>query len=108
MSYEDILVIYCTCPNSHSAQLAEQLIETQLAACVNINQNVRSVYRWQGTIAHELEDLLLIKSCKTAYKALESLIKSKHPYECPEIIAMPLIQGYPPYITWLQQNIQGT
>ncbi len=74
-----------------------------MAACVNILPGIRSVYRWQGKLESAQEILLLIKSHSQAYPALEQLIQRLHPYELPEIIAVPVENGLPAYLDWISE-----
>lgn len=95
-------IILCTCPDKDTAdKIARHLIEQQLAACVSILPQVTSVYQWQGQTEIAEEHLLIIKSPHSAYKHIESLIQSLHPYEIPEIIAIPVEHGLPGYINWI-------
>ncbi len=97
-------IILCTCPNKKSADdLASHLITEKLAACVNIIDGVRSVYEWQGKIEKSQEQLLVIKSHSDQYAAIESTIKTLHPYELPEIIAVPIERGHPEYLQWINK-----
>jgi len=89
-------------PDDASArQLAAQLIEARLAACVNILAPCRSVYRWDGKVEDASEVPLLIKTTTARYAALEAAIQARHPYELPEIIAVPLSRGLPAYLGWV-------
>jgi len=97
-----VIVTYCTCPDQATAEkIARLLVESSLAACVNILPNLTSVYSWNGQIESAEEHLLMIKSPQAAYKAIETAIRSQHPYELPEIIAVPVVQGLPEYINWI-------
>ena len=97
-------LILCTCPDEECAeQLAHALVEQRVAACVNILPGIRSVYRWQGKLESAQENLLLIKSHSQAYPALEQLIQRLHPYELPEIIAVPVENGLPAYLDWISE-----
>jgi periplasmic divalent cation tolerance protein len=101
----DFLLVYCTCPDLPTAeQLASQVIGHNVAACVNILPNLISIYRWQGKIEKQQEYLLLIKLQCTQYTQLEKLLKSMHPYQVPEIIAVPITHGLPEYLAWLRKN----
>jgi periplasmic divalent cation tolerance protein len=82
-------------------RLAELLVEKQLAACVNILAPCRSVYRWQGAVRHDEEHPMLIKTTAERYPALEQALRSGHPYELPEIIAVPIERGLPAYLQWV-------
>lgn len=95
-------LIYCTCPNQDIAELiARQLIDERLAACVNILPGVTSVYEWEGQIEFAQEHLLLIKSQASRYPAIEKTIKSLHPYQLPEIIAVEIDRGSKEYMNWI-------
>jgi periplasmic divalent cation tolerance protein len=95
------LLVLTNLPDQPSAEnLARQLVEQKLAACVNILAPCTSVYRWQGNIESTAEIPLLIKTTSTAYPALEDAIRRLHPYELPEIVQVPLSGGLPAYIQW--------
>jgi len=103
------LLILCTVPDRESAlRLSEHLVEKGLAACVNITQPLTSVYRWQGRTETAEEQLLMIKTTQRLYAALETAILSLHPYELPEIIAVPVTQGLPGYLDWVEQCTKTT
>jgi len=95
------LLILCTCPPDKAAELAQFLVETHLAACVNILPEVRSVYRWEGKVCNEAESLLLIKTEQVVYLELERRLRERHPYEIPEIVAIPIERGLPDYLQWI-------
>jgi periplasmic divalent cation tolerance protein len=95
-------IIFCTCPDQKTAkEIADQLIINHLAACVNIAPGITSVYQWQGKIESTQEQLLFIKSHSNQYQAIETKIKQIHPYELPEIIAVPIERGLPEYLQWI-------
>ncbi|BBL72538.1 divalent-cation tolerance protein CutA [Methylogaea oryzae] len=99
---DDYYLVLCTCPDRPSADgLAESLVRERLAACVNILPGVESVYRWEGNVERGAELLLLIKTEKRAYAALQEHIKGRHPYEVPEIIALPIAAGATDYLQWV-------
>jgi len=103
----DFQIILCTCPQQEFAQnLAEKLVAEKLAACVNIIPQILSIYRWQGVIEKAPEFLLLIKTTASHYVAIEALIQQLHPYNTPEIISLPVVQGSSAYLTYLQQNLR--
>ena len=98
----DTLLILTNCPDEESANvIALAVVEAKLAACVNILPRVQSVYRWQGTVESASEIPLLIKSTAKNYPALEAAIRARHPYDIPEIIALPIRQGLPAYLNWV-------
>jgi len=95
-------LILCTCPDKDTAKkLAHLLITKNLAACVNILPGVTSVYSWEGQIESVSEHLLLIKSSKENYSLIEITLFKHHPYEIPEIIALPIDRGLPEYLDWM-------
>ena len=96
------LVVYCTCPDEATAsRIAEALVSERLAACVNRVPGIRSTYRWEGRIQDEPEVLLLIKTVADRYPALELRLKALHPYDVPEIIAVPVAAGSASYLAWI-------
>ena len=96
------LLVLTNCPDEESANaIALALVEERLAACVNILPRVQSVYRWQGTVESATEIPLFIKSTATNYPALEAAIRNRHPYQVPEIIALPVERGLPAYLDWI-------
>lgn len=96
-------IVLCTCPEQETAQrLATGLVERQLAACVNVLPGVRSFYRWEGRLEQADEVQLLIKTSNNNYPAVEQFIRQQHPYEVPEIIAIPVTAGLPAYLKWLE------
>ena len=95
-------VILCTCPSADDAtRLARAVVGEQLAACVNILAGVRSIYRWKGEICDDAEFLLVIKTATDRVEALRERLVTLHPYECPEVIALPIVAGHTPYLDWL-------
>lgn len=96
------LLVITNLPDAYSAHaLAGALIEARLSACVNILAPCRSVYRWQGKVEDAEEVPVLIKTTAARYAALEAAIRARHPYELPEIIAVPISQGLPEYLAWV-------
>lgn len=98
----ETLLVITNLPDARSANaLADALVEARLAACVNILAPCRSVYRWQGKTENAEELPVLIKTTAARYAALEAAIRARHPYELPEIIAVPLERGLPEYLAWV-------
>lgn len=98
----DALVVLTNLPDAAAANaLASHLVELRLAACVNILAPCRSVYRWQDAVENAEEVPLLIKTTSERYPALEAEIRNRHPYELPEIVAVPLVRGLPAYLDWI-------
>ncbi|MCL7420343.1 MAG: divalent-cation tolerance protein CutA [Methylobacter sp.] len=101
-------LILCTCPDRDTAdKIARLLVTGQLAACVNILPGILSVYTWQGQVESAQEHLLLIKSSKDRYQALEAAIRDNHPYDVPEIIAVPVEAGLPEYLHWIDSCLSS-
>ncbi len=97
-----VLLVLTNLPDRAAAEkLADALLEKQLAACVNILAPCRSVYRWKGAVRHDEEHPMLIKTTIERYPALEQAIRAGHPYELPEIIAVPVERGLPEYLDWV-------
>ena len=96
------LLVLTNLPDRAAAErLADLLVEKRLAACVNILAPCRSVYRWKGAVQHDEEHPLLIKTNAERYADVEAAIRAGHPYELPEIIAVPIEHGLPAYLSWL-------
>ena len=96
------LLVLTNLPDRAAAErLAGMLVEKKLAACVNILAPCRSVYRWKGAVQHDEEHPLLIKTTSERYAALEQALRACHPYELPEIIALPVERGLPAYLAWV-------
>ena len=96
------LLVIANCPDEACAnRIALAVVEAGLAACVNLLPRVQSVYRWQGAIESASEVPLLIKTTAGRYTELETAIRELHPYDVPEIIALPIAQGLPAYLDWL-------
>lgn len=99
---QQALLVLTNVPDEPTAQaIARMLVEQRLAACVNMLPAVRSVYQWQGVVEEATEISLLIKTTQERYAELEVAIKSAHPYQVPEIIATPVVNGLPAYLEWL-------
>ena len=101
------LLVLTNLPDRVAAEkLADALIEKRVAACINILAPCRSVYRWEGAVQHDEEHPVLIKSTRAAYPALEAQIRALHPYELPEIVAVPIEHGLPAYLDWVAEQTQ--
>jgi periplasmic divalent cation tolerance protein len=98
----DAIVVLCSCPDEPTAErIARALVGERLAACVQRMTGVRSVYRWEGLLKDEPEVLLVIKTTNSAYRALEMRLNALHPYDVPEIIALPVVAGSGTYLSWV-------
>jgi periplasmic divalent cation tolerance protein len=100
---DTVLLCYCSCPDTASAQsLADTLVSERLAACINRLSGIRSTYRWQGKVVTDDEQLLLIKTTAACFEALKARLLQLHPYELPELIAVPIAQGHDAYLDWVR------
>ena len=107
MSDSPYRLILCTCPDhTVGEQLATSLVEQRLAACINIVPGLTSIYRWQGKLEKGTEVLLMIKTTRQQYAAVESAILQQHPYDLPEIIAVTLEEGLPDYLRWITTSLE--
>lgn len=107
MPAEPILVVLTNLPSREAGlALARALVERRLAACVNVLAECTSVYRWKGEIETATETPLLIKVPSAGYEALERAIRELHPYQLPEIVALPLSAGLPGYLDWVAEQTQ--
>ena len=96
------LLVLTNLPDRAAAErLADLVVERRLAACVNILAPCRSVYRWKGAVQHDEEHPILIKTTTERYPELEKALRAGHPYELPEIVAVPIERGLPAYLEWL-------
>jgi len=99
---DEIIIILTNLPDRASAlKLAGQLVEQRLAACVNVLAECSSVYRWEGKIKSATEVPVLIKSRAQRYDEVEAAIRRLHPYELPEIVAVPVRRGLEEYLEWV-------
>ena len=101
-----VLATTTTAELEDARNIARRLVETKLAACVQIVEPITSVYRWQGKIEEEGEVLLLIKSKQDLISRIAELLDEIHPYEVPELIATPIVEGSASYLSWLEDNVQ--
>jgi len=98
----EVLLVMSSLPDQVAAQqLARTLIERRLAACVSVLSPCKSVYRWRGTVECAEEVPVLIKTTAGCYAELESALRALHPYELPEIVAVPVAHGLPAYLDWV-------
>jgi periplasmic divalent cation tolerance protein len=101
----DGLVVLCTCPDDPTAdRISREVVSGRLAACVNRLSGIRSTFLWKGTLQDEPEVLLVIKTVRTRYEELEMRLKALHPYEVPEIIALPILAGSERYLAWMAEE----
>lgn len=98
----DVLVVLVTAPGAEeAARLARTLVEERLAACGNVVPGLRSIYRWEGEVRDEGEALLLLKTTRARFAALRERVLALHPYEVPEVLALPVEAGGERYLAWV-------
>ena len=101
------IVIFITCPGAKESRLiADALLKARLVACVNTVPKITSRYWWKGKIERAEECLLIAKTEKRLFKAVEKKVKSIHSYTVPEIIAVPISGGNPDYLSWISESIK--
>ncbi len=99
----DVRVVLITAPAGESAAgIARDLVERRLAACVNLVREVRSIYRWEGAIQDDREDLLIVKTTASRVADLLARVREVHPYTVPEVIALPVDAGSESYLRWVE------
>jgi periplasmic divalent cation tolerance protein len=102
MPSDDPIAVFITAPNREEARLlADALVTSRLAACVQILPEIESVYRWQGAIERQPEILLIAKTTRGKFAELETEVRRLHSYETPEIVALSITEGSAPYFEWL-------
>ncbi len=102
---EDYIIIYCTVPSEEVGKvIAEEIVNSRLAACVNMVNDITSIYRWKDNICRDFENLLIMKSRKTLFDKICAKIRENHPYEVPEIISVNIACGSDPYLSWIADN----
>lgn len=105
----EFLLALTTVPDEATGRdIARALVEKRLAACVTVTAAAASVYRWRGKICEEAERVLLIKTRSELFPALEEALRSLHPYEVPELIALPVERGSKAYLDWLRTETEKT
>jgi periplasmic divalent cation tolerance protein len=104
----DKIVVLSTCATETDAErLARALVAGRLAACVNVVPGMRSFYHWKGEIESGTEFLLIIKTSRELFPALNAEMAKLHPYEVPELLALPVVDGAENYLSWLDSNLRG-
>ncbi|MGE0132238.1 MAG: divalent-cation tolerance protein CutA [Blastocatellales bacterium] len=104
----EALVVLTTVEKQEDGErLAKMLVEGELAACVQVLPPMISIYRWQGNVEQASEVLLLIKTTRAVYSELEAAIKQNHPYQTPEIVALPIETGSGEYLNWLTGSVKS-
>ncbi len=101
------ILVFSTAPSAEAAYtIARAVVQEELAACVNVLPGITSIYRWQGAVESSSEFLLIFKTRGALFEALRARVVSLHPYDVPEVIAMPVTAGHTPYLEWIDQSTQ--
>jgi periplasmic divalent cation tolerance protein len=104
----DKIVVLSTCGDAAEAEvLARRLVDSRLAACVNVVAGVRSIYRWRGAVEEASECLLVIKSRRGLFDRLRGELEELHSYEVPELLALTVADGAPAYLSWLDHELRA-
>lgn len=99
------IIVYCTVPSNEDAlRIAEDMVKTKRAACVNIIPGITSVYRWKGEVCRENEFFLVIKTRESLFESVRDRITAIHPYEVPEIVSLNIADGNTQYLNWVAEN----
>jgi periplasmic divalent cation tolerance protein len=104
---DKVWVVLVTAPGEIAEELARNLVESRLAACVNVISGATSVYRWKGTLHADRESLLMAKVPAPSFPAFRDAVRRLHPYEVPEILALPVEAGLTEYLDWVQASCLG-
>jgi periplasmic divalent cation tolerance protein len=102
-----IVVLLTAANGEEAARLADMLVASRLAACVQILPEIESVYRWQGKVERQAEVLLIAKTLQSKFSELEREVRALHSYDTPEIIAVPIVEGSEAYLRWLDDSIHS-
>jgi len=102
------IVVLSTCGSEEEAvRIAKRLVEGHLAACVNLVPRIRSFYRWQGKVEDSAEWMLVVKTSRDRFVALRAVLEAAHSYELPEVLALPIVDGSPNYLAWLESELDA-
>lgn len=107
MKPDEFMLVWSTCPDRGNAELlARHLVEQRLAACVTVLPQAASTYRWRAAVETADEFVLMIKTRRSRWVGLEAAVQALHPYEVPELVAVPLAEGSQPYLDWLEESTE--
>lgn len=103
----ELAVVLVSAPSEEkAAEMAKILVQERLVACVNLLPQVRSIYSWEGKLCDEKEVLMILKTRVSAFEALRARVVALHPYECPEIVCLPVEEVHRPYLEWAISNVR--
>lgn len=101
---EAVIALSTVDSEKEARKIAKVLVESRLAACINIIPKVTSIYEWKGELCEETEFLLVIKTSLAKVEELKAMVEELHPYDVPELIVSPVVDGLPDYLSWLFKN----
>ncbi len=102
------VVVLCAVGSAADAErIAQSVVERGLAACVNVVPGVTSIYRWKGALVRDSELLLVMKTRADRFEALRAAVVALHPYEVPEVVALPIESGHAPYLDWIDASVSS-
>ena len=101
---DKIAILVTASSMDEAANIGRTLVEEGLAACANIVEGVRSIYRWKGEVCDDRECLMVIKTTAANFDAIEKRVRELHSYEVPEVIALTIVKGSKPYLDWVEEN----
>ena len=102
----DKIIVLSTCPSREEAErIGKAIVEARLAACVNLVDGIHSIYLWKGEMEQNTEVLLVIKTRRELFNALRERLSQMHTYEVPEVLAVPVIDGSPAYLDWIDREV---
>lgn len=104
---QGVVVLLATAPSAEGERLARGLVAARLVACVNLLPGVRSIYRWEGAVACDEEVVLLAKTTRSGFAAARDHLLAEHPYDLPEILALPVADGLAGYLSWVRGEVGG-
>ena len=103
---DNVRVVYISIPRKDAKEFARQIVEARLAACVNIVPHIDSIYWWDEVVNHDTEALLILKTVQERFADLEEFVEENHPYDLPELIALPIEAALPEYAAWIQKETE--
>ena len=104
MTDTNVRVVFISTPREEAPRFAKTLVDTGLAACVNIIPKMESYYRWEDKTQRDEEALLIVKTSAATMEKLQEFVDINHPYDLPEVIALPITEGLPAYLQWIRDE----
>ncbi len=102
----EAIFVYVTAASAEeAARIGRTLVEERLAACANLLDGMRSIYRWEGKVEEAAETVLILKTERRAFDRLAARVRELHPYDCPCVVALPLVAGDAGYLRWIQEQV---